>query len=333
MEYIIGIDQGGTKTHAALAKSDGTILGIDCSPGGEHHVVGFNVQSQYLLDSIENLINKFNVSYGQIAAIAGGLTGIDFPGEKELFENYIIEKLGVENKVRFENDVIATMKGGNLNSFGAAICCGTAANCAVIAPDGRQFIYGFLLEEELMGAGAIRRAALTAIRRAETGRIPHTLLTESILEKSGHKTVLEFLQALAERKIQKSVLADIPIEVSKCAYKGDSVAMGILQDLGYGLADAIIAKVRDFDMCDVPFDIVLAGSVFKGPGDHLYNSIKEKTLETCSRANVIKAQYEPVVGGVIMALEQVHGSITEDILDNLKKSAENLGLILGGVNL
>ena len=40
MEYVLGIDQGGSKTHAAVADETGRLLGAGRGPGACHSVYG-----------------------------------------------------------------------------------------------------------------------------------------------------------------------------------------------------------------------------------------------------------------------------------------------------
>ena len=41
------------------------------------------------------------------------------------------------------NDSIAALRGGTEKPYGAILVAGSGANCAVLAPDGRQFIYHY----------------------------------------------------------------------------------------------------------------------------------------------------------------------------------------------
>ena len=326
-DYVIGIDQGASKTRVAFAKSDGTILGFGVEKGAAYEENGMDMQAEQLKVGIDNVIGKFQVAYSQLAVIAGGLTGIDFEGEEKRFEDYV-KNMGITGIVHFENDVIATMKSGGSHHFGAAICCGSAANCVVVAPDGYKFVYGYLLESELYGASAIRRRAIVAAIQDDTGRIPHTMLTEYVLEKYNQPSVLALVQAFVEGEVGEKDVHDLPVVVSKCACAGDAAALEILYDLGKELGKAVHAKACAFQMQEIAFHVVLAGSIFKGPGTHLEDAITAEVLAVCPKAIVRRSRFEPVVGGVVMALEQLHGTLSQEIMANINKSAEKLGLIV-----
>jgi len=324
MRYIIGIDQGSTKTHVALAEEGGRILCDAKAPGGEHHFVGLPVQTGFLRQAAEALDIPFR--WEDVAAAAGGLTGIDFPDEDLLFEDYL-RTLFPNAKVNCENDVIATLKGGSLSTYGAAICCGTGANVVVIAPGGESFIYGMHLEKELMGSSALRHRGIWAVIKADACRLPPTLLTQKVLTFYNMPTVLDLLIAQTKRDIDFGEFRDMPRVICECAALGDQVAIGILEDMGAGFADAVVAQARRFGMADAAFDLVLSGSVFKGRGAHLNRAIRREVQAACPRASVIDARYEPVVGGVIMALELLYGEIPPKVLDELGRSAAELGLV------
>ena len=324
IDYIIGIDQGRSKTHTALATAGGRILCHAKAPGAEHHADGVGAQRAFLRRSIEALPLEFQMR--DVAAIGGGLTGIDFPGEDRLFEDFLSE-MCPNGRINCENDVIATMKGGSMCTYGAAVCCGSGANVAIISPSGESFVYGYFLEPDLHGGGSLTGKGIQAVVSADAGVLPPTMLTERVLGFFGVPTVLDLLIANAEGRIGFGDMKDLPVQICECAELGDEVSIDILGKMGRGLADAVGARARRFGMTDVRFETVLSGSIFKGPGTHLSDAIRERLAETCPLAEVIDAKYEPVVGGVIMALELLYGRIPPEVLRELELSAERLGLI------
>jgi N-acetylglucosamine kinase-like BadF-type ATPase len=325
MRYIIGIDQGSTKTHVALAEEGGRILGAAKAPGGEHHHVGLPVQTGFIRQAVEALNTPFD--WADVVAAGGGLTGIDFPDEDLLFEDYLLT-LFPNAKTHCENDVIATLKGGSLCTYGAAICCGTGANVVVIAPGGESFIYGMHLEKELMGSSALRHDGIWAVIKSDAQLLPPTMLTEKVLSFYNMPPVLDLLIAQTKGGIDFKDYGMMPKVICECAVQGDKVAIGILERMGFGFAETVTAQARRFGMTGLAFDLVLSGSVFKGPGTHLNDAVRRGVLGVCPKANVIDARYEPVVGGVIMALEQIYGeTLPADVLDRVGRSAADLGLI------
>lgn len=324
MKYILGIDQGSTKTHAALASTDGHILCTAKAPGAEHHFDGLPMQTGYLREAVSNLRLPFD--WNDVVAVGGGITGIDFPGEHLLFENYL-QCLFPNARVFCENDVMATLKGGSLNTYGAAICCGTGGNIVVIAPNGHRFIYGMHLERGLNGGSAVRERAIWAVIKSDTGRSPKTMLTEHVLNFFKMPTVTDLLIANVKGQIKYTDMKHMPVVVCQCAVAGDAAAISILQEMGHELADAVADQALRLGMNGLAFDLVLSGSVFKGPGTHLSDAVAARMRERCPLANIINARYEPVVGGVIMAFEQIFGNIGQDVLDALGNTAAALGLV------
>jgi len=324
MNYIVGIDQGSTKTHVALAESNGRILCTSKAPGAEHHFDGLPKQTGFLYEAVSNLEIPFD--WNDVTAVGGGITGIDFPGEHYLFENYL-QTLFPKAKINCENDVMATLKGGSLNTFGAAICCGTGGNIVTISPNGQKFIYGMHLDRGLNGGSALRERGIWAVIRSDAGRIPKTALTEHVLKFFNVPTVMDLIIANNKAEIQYSDMKHLPVVVCQCASEGDRVAIDILQNMGHELADAVADQAVRFKMDNLAFDLVLSGSVFKGPGTHLSDAVAARIKERCPLATTINARYEPVVGGVIMALEQIYGNIGQDIFNNIGETAAEHDLL------
>jgi hypothetical protein len=67
------------------------------------------------------------------------------------------------------------------------------------------------------------------------------------------------------------------------------------------------------------FDVVMAGSVFKGESDVLRDSMAAMIHRVCPGARLVMPRYEPVVGALLMAME-MDATITPTVYDNLSNS-------------
>ena len=76
MNYILGIDQGATKTLAALADLQGNILAYGSAPGGYHAVSGLDHAVMQIRTAAEKSIRKANVEKSTLVYVGAGMTAI-----------------------------------------------------------------------------------------------------------------------------------------------------------------------------------------------------------------------------------------------------------------
>ncbi|MCJ7700973.1 MAG: hypothetical protein MUO62_05280 [Anaerolineales bacterium] len=139
MRYVIGVDQGGSGTRAAIATLHGRLLGTGLGPGACHVFSGMEVAMNATQTAVQDALDQIGLSGGRAEAYAGGHTGADWADEYDLLRT-AVRGLNLTERVRIVNDSIIALRGGTEQSYGAILVAGTGANCAVQAPDGREFI-------------------------------------------------------------------------------------------------------------------------------------------------------------------------------------------------
>ena len=323
MKYVIGTDQGFTKTLTVISDLDGNILDAYKTGGAEHHCVGLDTQMKLIDESFAEILRRSGVSKRGLAHIYCGLTGADWPEEYGQLRR-LVQALGYCEEVSVVNDCQIAFKGGSLKSAGAVICVGSGINCAVKSPAGEEFVYSFFAEDEIMGATAIGTAALTLAYKSATGRIGSTALTQRLLDRFSARTVEELLRLDVSGEIKNEDKRFLAPLVFECAKDGDEIAAGYIKDFGMKIAGLVNARAKIYGMELTDFDVVLSGSVFKGPGSLLEDAVRMEIHTVCPAARVVPARYEPVVGAVISALEICAGGYD---VENIEASCKRLGLL------
>ncbi len=327
MDLVLGIDQGGTTTRAAVCDFSGTIRGAGRVAGACHSYNGMETAMQRVREAAEIALQRAGAHAGDVKLIYGGLTGADWLEEYELLRENV-SRLGICSEVKITNDSIVAMRGGTEKSYGAIVVAGTGGNCAVRAPDGREFVYGYYTDPELQGGGAISRQALLAIFRNYTGREEGTLLEECILAHYKLRDVDELCKRCYARKLENVPgLAPLVIEA---AVAGDAVATRILRRFAKGCAELVLVYLRKFEMIGIEVEVVLSGGVFKGKvgkGNFLTYAIADELRVGAPMAKVVSAQYEPVVGAVLLALEAQKVGMDAAVRDQIQTSAQRFGLL------
>ena len=81
-------------------------------------------------------------------------------------------------------------------------------------------------------------------------------------------------------------------------------------------------------MLDKPAAVYTSGSIFKSATDVLLEALKRKLQAANPQVRVADSVYEPIVGGVILALEKaLGGKVSDKILQNVYASARTNGLL------
>lgn len=326
MVLVLGIDQGGSKTHALVSDLEGDLLGFGVSYGACHAFNGMESSMNAVNQAAKSALSQAAATVEAVQLVYGGFTGADWPDEYPLLVN-AVRSLGLCQSVVVSNDCITALRGGTDKTYGAILIAGSGGNCAIRSPKGDEFIYGYFQEQGLQGGSALGRKALNAIYRAETGRAPVTRLTQRILELYGYDQVCDLLRADVENRLHHPEIKEITPIIFEEACQGDQAASQILVSFGQGYAELVTAGLYRLGMEAMDVDVVLSGGAFKGKGNLLFDTLADSIHIKVPDARLVNAHFEPVVGAVLLALETIGIQIAESLRQNIEHSAARLGLV------
>jgi N-acetylglucosamine kinase-like BadF-type ATPase len=260
-----------------------------------------------------------------LAGLGAGLTGIDFPYEYKLMEKALFLTFACKTKV--VNDCIIALRSNTNKTNSMIICAGSGLNIALWAEGGREFIFGYHIDDRWQGGFAIGRYALRMVFEADINMQPSTLLTNQILAYFGIVNVETLMDHWFKGKISSDKLKHLALLVDTCAAESDQVAIGTQRYFASGCTRYALAGMRNYGMLNEPVHVYLSGSIFKSAASVLRDEITLLIHQENPHAVIIDSKYEPVVGGVILALEKaLGGSLPEETLQNIYTSAEAHGL-------
>lgn len=324
MKYILGIDQGGTKTAAAIMREDGTIVGTVVVKGAYYPKHGIAVALDRMEEAVELAKEQAGVCRKDIRIAIAGITGIDWPGEDKMMEEALRQRMNLE-QVTACNDMINALYTVPGISHGMVLCAGTGMNGAIIDASGRQFVYGDYMEDEMQGGSALAQRAIRKVFDAEMGLCGATALTKLFLDYAGVDTVDELLQVFMTRQGFSGEIRFLMPEILKLAAQKDQETCSMLEIFAERTVAFIFAGFRKLDISPKGENIVLAGSVLKGADNYLTGQIVEKIKGQEPEAGIVMAEYEPVVGSCVMGLRalKIEGEAVER---NIATSAREKGL-------
>jgi len=323
MTYLLGLDQGGTKTVAAIADKDGRIVGVGYSGGSCHSVHGMEHSMQVTREAIHRALAEAKVQMKDIDLLYAGMTGADFPYEYSLLQEALIQSTGIAH-VTVVNDCLIGYRGGTSAPYGAVLCVGTGTNAAIIDPHGQAFVYGYHINDEDSGGEAIGKEALKLTFNAHVGLAPATILTSLILKYYQLNSIDELMIHDVQGKLgSKKHLAPIVFEA---AAMQDAPVVKLLSEFGKRIARYIEVGCQRFGMTQLATDIVMSGSILKANPQIVQDTVVETLRQSIPNARFVNAKYEPVVGALLLAFDELNGNSYSLEAEPLARSADHFHL-------
>ena len=301
MTLVLGVDGGGTKTHALIADDGGGVLGFGISGPSNWEDVGVDAAAAALQSAVREALADAGVSPGDIVATVVGLAGVDFPSDEAMMSG-VPESVGITSPFRILNDSFVALRAGTNHPWGVVVIAGTGSVVAGRNPAAETFrTFGLGPMFGDFGSGTdVSAEAVTAVAQEVAGLGPHTSLTERLAAATETISPLEFLEGVARGRIANTIFAP---QVFDAAEAGDLVARRILEHAGASLGDAAGHVARQLKMEDSEFELVLAGGLFRRDSRILTPAL-EATVKRFARFAVpARLEAPPAVGAVLLALE------------------------------
>lgn len=318
--YLLGVDVGTSKTHALLTDCEGKVIGFGEGGAGNYEVVGLEGFTQAMHEAIQNACKRGNITDKHILAMGLGVSGYDWPSEEPLIME-AIEALGMGCQYQFTNDVLIGLIAGATQGWGVAVDAGTGNNVRGQDQNGRigRITGNSAWFGEIGGGGEMVWLAQIAVTHAWTLRGPKTELTQAFMSFAGVDSELALIEGLATDVIHlPPILAK---EIFRTAEQGDPVAKEIITTSAHDLALNVNAVIRQLELQEQTFDLVLIGSIFKS-GEPYMDPFRQTVHSFAPHANLVHLSVPPVVGSILMAAEMV-GIKTKSFRENLLVTIHN----------
>jgi len=315
--YFLGVDIGGSKSHALIADETGRVLGFGAGGPGNHEVVGYSGLANTLHEIAEQALAGAGIARRDVRGAGFGIAGYDWPGEREPTLQ-AIQTLRLSAPLEFVNDTLIGLLAGAPEGWGVAVVAGTSNNCRGRDRQGREGRVtgcGPRLGE-YGGASELVDKAIQAVALAWTQRGPATRLTDAFITLTGAADEIDLLSGLALGHYH--LAADAAPLVFRVAAAGDVVAQETIRWAGRELGSLATGVIRQLGFERLEFQVVLIGSLFKG-GPLLSEALSAAIHQVAPLARMVRLETPPVVGGVLLGMEQA-GLQTRAIRDTLIKT-------------
>ncbi|SFH54762.1 BadF/BadG/BcrA/BcrD ATPase family protein [Pisciglobus halotolerans] len=288
MQYIIGIDSGGTSTEAAAYDKDGKALAT-AKTGFGNPLINKEKAIEHLEKAIEDIFKKLGRK--NCSHIIFGLAGLDSGNFKEELEGHFQK---YDSSITFLNDAWLAYFALLQNKEGILVISGTGS-IAMGIKDGRKYRaggWGNLLGDE----GSAYAIALQMIKNSliayDKGKSSISFLNRELLNELHAKTIFEVVQFVYQHK--KDEVAALAKVVVKAADQQDAEAIAILRSAGQDLA-LLVKELIEKMAFQNQLSIAVTGSVLEKNQivfEQFFSNIKELPLEI----EVIKKEVSNSIG-------------------------------------
>jgi N-acetylglucosamine kinase-like BadF-type ATPase len=299
----LGVDGGGTKTHAVLINDDKIQVGEGFSGASNPLRVGVESAVKNILTAITKASDSANRSRGDIVSAQIGLAGVRREDLRYLFRNQIKDYLRI-GKIVVTTDAEIALYAATEGKEGLVIIAGTGSVCMGRNKNGEMASaggWGPLAGDEGGGAGIARRA-LQAIAKSSDGRGKPTNLSTYAVDYFRAGRLEDLSVAIYAPQVDNARIAGFAKFVSQAAHEGDEVAIELLAEAGRELGIAAIAVVEKLKLQRRKFPIGKVGSVFKAE-DLITKPLIDKVHEIAPKAFMSETNKTPAYAAALMAFD------------------------------
>jgi N-acetylglucosamine kinase-like BadF-type ATPase len=320
---FVGVDAGGTKTHALVADESGEVLGVGRAGTGNWEGVGLDGALAALRQAVGEALTAARTSPQEVTAAGYGLAGLDWPSDEARLRP-LVEELGLSGPSVLVNDTFVALRAGAREPWGVVIVAGTGTTVAGRNRRGEMartpgLGYPF---DDWGSAPDLAQAALHAVARAYTGRGPATALSNRLVRLVGAADVADLLEGVSRWRYNLfPLVADVVQALMEEADGGDGPAREILLRAGRELGGGAVVVIRRLGMEDEEFDLVLAGGLFRSASPLLLDTLRGTVQAVAPGARPVRLDVPPVVGGVLLAMDAVGWAVTPEVRRRLEEGA------------
>lgn len=311
MEYILGVDGGGSKTTVQIVDTKGKVVAQEVSGASSYKSVGISKAIENLntgvFNTIKNLKESEDVSFiSSCFGFAGNDVEEDYKTYREIvFNKELGSYLNPERTIIY-NDTRIGIDVGSENKNKIIIIAGTGSNCLGFNEDGEQVRangWDYILADE--GSGyAVGLKALKATMKAYDGRGEKTLLSRTILEELNLKEVLGLVKWAYKELFSKAKVGALAKTVCMTAKMGDKVSIDILAEEAEEAAISVITVANKLGFKNKNFDLIFAGSLFKCE-EYFKKVLINRLKENFPKINFIPTIRNPIEGAIKIAMERL----------------------------
>ncbi|MGO8670118.1 MAG: BadF/BadG/BcrA/BcrD ATPase family protein [Capsulimonadaceae bacterium] len=305
VEFVIGLDGGGTKVQSAVASLDGTIVGTGQS--GPCNIASMPVADAFVAarTACVEALAAAGLGSDDIVSVCAAVAGASVEANRIELEG-ALALLFPAAVVSVEPDYAAALTGGTGGAAGIVVIAGTGSVAYGEDAGGNRWRcggYGYRIDDDGSGYGVGRRAVSAALKAAD-GTGPATTLTGPILAAFEITSPSDLPAAVYGRSANPVDIAALAPLVVSAANAGDEAAGVILRQAGGALARLCAGVAQRLFASEECFPLITVGSLWRS-GPPLTDVFERSVNRFAPGAQISLPRDQPVAGAVMRAIRRL----------------------------
>lgn len=324
MNYVIGIDGGGTKTQVVLADLNGNVL-LNTMYGSTNPNA---ITKQELDDTFREIFQEMEEtvprSLNKVSSIFTGASGAGSKASASLLSEIIAPFFYEDTKIKVVPDSINALYSGTFGKPGIVQISGTGSITYGInerQEQGRVGGWGYLLGDEGSGYD-VGKKGIQAVLQFFDGCGPDTLLSNMLFDLYKINSGRELIDKIYYSDNPRLEISRISKLVFQAFEKNDAVAIAILRKVADEIAQSIMTLDQKLFKEEGKVTVTLCGGLFSNT-TILPVLLQDVLINYPKRMSLVTPEFPPVVGSVVGAYLEIDCVVTEDIKKNLRSSFTN----------
>lgn len=302
---VVGVDGGGTKTHAVLLDVEGRVLGEGYAGASNPLRVGVQPAVTSIREAVDKACDPVRASRAEIVAAEVGLAGARRLDIRASVRRALVHSLGIR-RIEVVTDADIALYGATAGEPGMVVIAGTGSICCGLNKRNVRACmggWGPVAGDEGSGSWIARRA-LQAVAHAADGRGAETRLVRAACDYFRVAKPYDLLVALYAPSMTNSRIAGFSRHVVEEAKRLDPVARRIINDAGLELGEMAAALVRRLNMQREHFSLATVGGVYAA-GALVLSPMKKAVRRVAPHARFTQPLMPPAVAAAHMARERL----------------------------
>ena len=263
MEFLVGIDGGGTHSRLLAVDLMGNVIGSSTGKSTNVESNPLSVVKQNFAMLVRDFCDTFRRSMSDCAGLCFGTAGVDTESTRRMIE-LMLDSLNLSCPIKVVNDAVIALYGDTRGKPGIMLISGTGSIGYGINAEHRTWRvggFGYIVGDEA-SAYWVARKGISAALRAYDRSGPATCLVNDFCK---HLNFSEF-DAIVDYVYQKnkSDLARLNCVVLGAHAKRDAVAVQIMEEAVDCLSLIVSTIVRELKMDGAPYPLLLGGGFLQG---------------------------------------------------------------------
>ena len=302
-KLLLGIDGGGTKSHAVITDSSFRVIGEGFSGAANPLRVGLEEAVSHIDEAVAEACAQAGIEIADVDSACAAIAGINHPIHYHTMKDALDEALGIAG-LELVTDARAALEGALDGKPGVVVIAGTGSIAIGVNEAGLQARaggFGPTLSDEGSGYDIAQRA-LRAVIASFDGRSNETKLAAAICSKLGVASPSDLPGVIYNSDSEPVDIAPLAELVHDAAREGDDVARGILNGAGRDLGRLAASVIEKLGLQSSSFRVACVGSVFRS-GQFVLEPLRAAVLNVAPGADIGPPLYPPPIGAARLVRE------------------------------